>query len=133
MAWDDDTPLLTVDGLSKRFGPAVVAVDDVSFDLWPGEVLAVVGESGSGKTTLLRCLGSGLPVDAGRVHYRRRDGEEVEGMDLDKSIERLMEIGLMHQAIRETYLLGNKAVLELIDWDLECSAYALAEQQLRGN
>ena len=68
MPFDDDLPLLHADGLSKSFG-ATVAVNDVSFDLWPGEVLAVVGESGSGKTTLLRCIGGGLSADAGRVHY----------------------------------------------------------------
>lgn len=111
MARDDDAPLLTVDGLSKTFG-ATVAVDDVNFDLWPGEVLAVVGESGSGKTTLLRCLGAGLPVDAGRVHYRKRDGEEVEINMLDEPAHRLLmrtEWGFVHQNPRDGLRLGISA------------------------
>jgi len=111
MAWDDDAPLLTVDGLSKTFG-ATVAVDNISFDLWPGEVLAVVGESGSGKTTLLRCLGAGLPADAGRVYYRKRDGEEVEITTLDEPASRLLmrtEWGFVHQNPRDGLRLGVSA------------------------
>ena len=49
MTRDDDGLLLRARDLSFRFGEQV-ACKDVSFDLWPGEVLAVVGESGSGKT-----------------------------------------------------------------------------------
>jgi len=111
MVWDDEPPLLSVDGLSKRFGK-VVAVDDISFELWPGEVLAVVGESGSGKTTLLRCLGSGLSADAGRVHYRKRDGEDVEITTLDEPAYRLLtrtEWGFVHQNPRDGLRLGVSA------------------------
>ena len=49
------------------------ACREISFDLYPGEVLAVVGESGSGKSTLLRLLASRLACDAGSVHYAVRD------------------------------------------------------------
>ena len=50
-----ETPLLEVKALGYSFGTRAACID-ISFDLYPGEVLAVVGESGSGKTTLLRCL-----------------------------------------------------------------------------
>jgi putative phosphonate transport system ATP-binding protein len=70
---DQDEPLLRVNSLSKFYGSRV-GCEDISFDLWPGEVLAVVGESGSGKTTLLNCLSTRLMPTSGTVSYRMRDG-----------------------------------------------------------
>ncbi len=68
-----DQPLLVAEGLGKNYG-RLTACRDVSFALYPGEVLAIVGESGSGKTTLLQLLSAQLTASAGRVSYRMRDG-----------------------------------------------------------
>ncbi|HEY6257052.1 MAG TPA: phosphonate C-P lyase system protein PhnK [Xanthobacteraceae bacterium] len=69
----DDEPLLAARQLSKWYGRQL-GCRDVSFELYPGEVLAIVGESGSGKTTLLQLLSCQLAADAGSVLYRTRDG-----------------------------------------------------------
>lgn len=68
------TPLLDIQGLSKNYGSRV-GCRDVSFKLYPGEVMGVVGESGSGKSTLLNCLAGHLLPDTGRILFdTRADG-----------------------------------------------------------
>lgn len=68
------TPLLSVRDVAKYYGGRI-GCTDVSFDLFPGEVLGIVGESGSGKSTLLNCLAGHLTPDAGEVLFdTRTDG-----------------------------------------------------------
>ena len=57
---------LVVEHLTKRFG-ATVAVDDVSLDFAPGEIVGLVGENGAGKTTLMSIAAGELRADAGMV------------------------------------------------------------------
>jgi putative phosphonate transport system ATP-binding protein len=69
-----DQPLLRVNAVSKFYGSRI-GCQNVSFSLWPGEVLAVVGESGSGKTTLLDCISTRMLPTSGTVEYCMRDGQ----------------------------------------------------------
>src|SRR5690606_7001202 len=99
MTLDHDEPLLRVSGLSKFYG-ARVGCEDISFELWPGEVLAVVGESGSGKTTLLNCLATRLIPSSGNVSYRMRDGEMRDIYRLSEAERRFLmrtDWGFVHQ------------------------------------
>ena len=96
-------PLLSVRGLTKRFGDHVACLD-VGFDLWPGEVLGVVGESGSGKTTLLACLSGRLPACAGRVEFTLRDGQVVNVVELSEAMRRKLarsDWGIVRQDPRD--------------------------------
>ena len=68
------TPLLSVRDIHKSYG-ARIGCTDVSFDLFPGEVMGIVGESGSGKSTLLNCLAGHLAPDQAEVIFdTRADG-----------------------------------------------------------
>ncbi len=64
-------PLLSVRGLTKRFG-GLTALDDVSFDVAPGEIFGVIGPNGAGKTTLFSCLVGALAPTAGEIRFRGR-------------------------------------------------------------
>jgi branched-chain amino acid transport system ATP-binding protein len=69
------TALLSIQGVTKRFG-GVAALNNVSFDVAPGEVLGVIGPNGAGKTTLLNCVSGILRPDAGRISF---DGQLING------------------------------------------------------
>ena len=70
------TPLLEVEHLRKAFG-GVVAVDDVSFTVSAGEMVALIGPNGAGKTTCFNLINGQLPPDAGRV---RLAGKRIDGL-----------------------------------------------------
>lgn len=59
-------PLLTMNAISKRFG-ATRALDGVSFEVAPGEVMALIGENGAGKSTLMKILSGAYQPDAGEM------------------------------------------------------------------
>jgi branched-chain amino acid transport system ATP-binding protein len=65
-------PVLQVRGLTKRFG-GMPAVQAVSFDLGPGEVLAMIGPNGAGKSTCFNLLTGQLRADAGSVRFAGRE------------------------------------------------------------
>lgn len=75
------TPLLSVENLSIGFGAAEPAVRGVSFEVMPGETLALVGESGSGKTiscrAILRILPKAAQIRTGRVILNGEDGTTI--------------------------------------------------------
>ena len=64
--------LLSVEGLTKSFGDRTV-VDDVSFDVAPGEIVGLLGPNGAGKTTTFRMTVGMLRPDEGSVHLDGRD------------------------------------------------------------
>ncbi|PYE87897.1 phosphonate C-P lyase system protein PhnK [Phyllobacterium leguminum] len=92
-------PLLSVRSLTRTYGTRIGCAD-VSFDIWPGEVLAIVGESGSGKTTLLNCISTRLEPTSGTISYRMRDGEMRDLYQLGEAERRHLlrtDWGFVHQ------------------------------------
>jgi len=100
-------PVATVEHVTKHYDepgalarwlglarPPVHAVDDVTFALGAGEVMALVGESGCGKTTLGRIVVGLVPPTSGRVRIRRR-GTSAEVVD-DAEFRRLVRIVFQH-------------------------------------
>ncbi len=82
---------LELDGITKRFG-SLVANDDVSLTVEPGEIHCLLGENGAGKTTLMNVLFGLLHADSGEV---RIDGTRVAFADPGDALRH--GIGMVHQ------------------------------------
>ncbi len=102
-------------GACERTGPkfnsnicprtgAVVACSNISFDLYPGEVLGVVGESGSGKSTLVQMLYFDSDTTAGEALFGPVDGGSVNIFDLSSQKKRHIRnhlMGMVYQNPRD--------------------------------
>lgn len=79
-------PILQIEGLSKYFG-GLTALDRVSFDVYPGEVVALLGDNGAGKSTLIKCISGVHKPDKGRVLF---NGVPIH----EEPPDRVREIGI---------------------------------------
>src|SRR4030043_2324149 len=70
-------PLVSLIAVSKRYDGAEV-LHEVSFDVLPGEILALVGPSGCGKSTLLRIIAGLIPASSGEI---RSEGRPLTGLN----------------------------------------------------
>jgi putative phosphonate transport system ATP-binding protein len=103
-------PLLQVMGLSKSYG-AHVGCANVSFDLYPGEVLGIVGESGSGKSTLLSCMAGHLEPDAGQVIFDTANGlrDTLRMSEPERRTLARTDWAFVHQNARDGLRMGVSA------------------------
>jgi len=83
--------ILEMRNISKSF-PGVKALDNVSFDLKPGEIHALIGENGAGKSTLIKCLGGQHMQDEGEIYI---DGKKVD--ITNARVSRDHGIGIIYQ------------------------------------
>ncbi len=98
-----EEPILRITNLHKSYGP-IVGCKDVSFEIWPGEVLAVVGESGSGKSTMLNCVSARLEPQTGDILYNTRLDGLRDIFQMSEPERRLLmrtDWGFVHQNPRD--------------------------------
>ncbi|HKQ57807.1 MAG TPA: ATP-binding cassette domain-containing protein, partial [Candidatus Eisenbacteria bacterium] len=102
-------PTVSMGGITRRFG-SLVANDNVSLDLLPGEIHALVGENGAGKSTLMRVLYGLLQPDAGMIAV---DGRPVRIHSPADAMR--LGFGMVHQhfMLVDTLTVAENVVLGL--------------------
>lgn len=106
-----DTALLSVRDLAKYYGRHIGCAE-VSFDLYPGEVVGIVGESGSGKSTLLNCMAGHLTPDTGAVIYNMQVDGPRDTVTMSEPERRMLsrtEWAFVHQHARDGLRMGVSA------------------------
>jgi ABC-type sugar transport system ATPase subunit len=73
-------PILTVRNMTKRFG-GLTAVNNVSWDVYPGEVVGLLGDNGAGKSTLIKCISGVYHADEGDIIFKGRRVEFAHPID----------------------------------------------------
>ena len=89
-------PLVAIRSVSKNFGE-FQALNQVSLDVWAGEVLCLIGASGSGKTTLLRCINQLTSIESGGIWL---DGELLGVREEGGRLHRLTERQMARQRLK---------------------------------
>ena len=107
----DRQPILEAKGVSKAFGH-VQALDNVDFELYPAEVVALVGDNGAGKSTLVKILSGIYRMDSGQIYF---EGQPVE-LRGPKDAERLAGISTVYQDLA---LVGVRDVASNIFLNIE--------------
>ncbi|GAA3069304.1 sugar ABC transporter ATP-binding protein [Rhizobium viscosum] len=87
------TPFLSLSEVGKTY-PGVVALEGLSMDIAPGEVIGLVGENGAGKSTLMKILGGVIAPDRGKILL---DGTELRHLTVESSIS--SGIAFVHQEL----------------------------------
>jgi peptide/nickel transport system ATP-binding protein len=116
---DEKKPCLSGTGLTKVFGfgrQKTVAVDNVDFDFYEGEIISIVGESGSGKTTLAKMLLGLISTSEGEVYFQGKKRDLGSGIwDNWKKQEYWKNIQAIFQDPYSSYNMFNKIDAVLLD------------------
>ncbi len=99
--------LLSVAGVTVRFG-GLTAIDNVSFDVYPGELLGLIGPNGAGKTTMLRAITGVVRATQGDVAL---EGDTLNGLPIHKRIQKGLSLSQqLVKPFREISVLDNVAL-----------------------
>jgi ABC-type sugar transport system ATPase subunit len=111
-------PVLSIRGLTKRFG-GLTAVKNVSWDIFPGEVVALLGDNGAGKSTLIKCISGVYHADEGEIFFEGRQSrfarpiearrEGIETIYQDLALANNLDVGaniFLGREIKKRYFGG---------------------------
>ena len=101
-------PLLNVDGVSVRFG-GIVALDNVSFTVEPGQICGLIGPNGAGKSTLFNCLSRIYECGSGEIEFdgkplSRLSRHRMAGIGIGRTFQNLALFKTM--TVAENVLIG---------------------------
>ncbi|MGF6835332.1 D-methionine transport system ATP-binding protein [Paenarthrobacter sp. TE4293] len=120
--------MISVDRISKRYGSgenSVVALDDVSLSVSPGEIYGVVGQSGAGKSTLIRTINSLERPDSGTVTVDGQNISQLQGARLRAARH---NIGMIFQHFN---LLSSRTVQANVELSLEITGVERSTRRAR--
>src|SRR5688572_5624348 len=125
------TPAINVQNLTKSYGP-VLAVDDVSFEVKPGELVGFLGPNGAGKSTCMRILTTWLPASSG---YAWLSGFDVmyQAMEVRPRLAHLPDTLPVYPEIRVREYLSYRAKLKGVERSGRTARldYCLAKCQIK--
>ncbi|MFI5370975.1 MAG: ATP-binding cassette domain-containing protein [Candidatus Eisenbacteria bacterium] len=128
-------PLLRIEDARKRFGETR-ALEGVSLELRPGELLGLLGPNGAGKTTLVRAISGRVALDAGTLTLfgnRLTPGTHREGLGVvpqELAVYPLLTARENLEAFGRLYGLGGAALGERVRWALEWTGLAERSREL---
>ncbi|NLJ61403.1 MAG: methionine ABC transporter ATP-binding protein [Firmicutes bacterium] len=121
--------MVRLESISKTFetgSSKVVALQDVSLHVAPGEIFGIIGLSGAGKSTLVRCINMLEVPDVGKVYV---DGLEITALGSRELREARKKIGMIFQHFN---LLSSRTVLENVVFPLEIAKLERSEREKKG-
>lgn len=123
-----NSSLLSLHHISKHFAGQTV-LDNISFSVKQGEIIALVGPSGSGKSTLMNAMMKAVPLSSGEILL---DGKNIQAYSDNKAFAQ--QVGMLHQQyhlVKQLEVVHNVLAGRLNRWGLWRSLFSLIKPQER--
>lgn len=124
--------MLKIDSLTVAYGEKIV-LQDVSFEVPPGEILALIGPNGAGKSTLIRATSGVVPIVSGRVSV---DGQDLTGLSHSQRAKILAVVPQARQlggafSVEQAVMMGRTPYLNWLgqEGEVDKAAVRLALEQ----
>ena len=105
--------MIKLEGISKKYGSSILALDDINLDITQGEFVFLVGPSGAGKSTLLKILTRETAPTSGKIVIGEQDVSKIKSRNIPKYRQK---IGFVFQDFK---LLDDRTVYENVALALE--------------